>query len=178
MAGRGVRSVLVVDGDAVLLSHAKASLEAARYRVAVATNVVDADRLASTEQPDLAIVELFFDRRRIGLELARGLKATVPGMKVVLCSGWLNTSTAEQASAGVDHAFNKLCSYRDIVKAAEGRVIVEPDLDDMPSLAFVSRAHVERVFTASSNNVTLTAQRLKIDRSALQRLRKKARPHR
>ncbi len=170
--------MLVVDGDVVLLSHAKASLEAAHHRVAVATNGIDAKRLASTEQPDLAIVELFFDRRRIGLELARELEATAPEMKVVLCSGWLNTATAEQAPVGVDHAFTKPCSYRDIVKAAEGRVIVEPDLDDMPSLASVSRAHVERVFTASSNNVTLSAQRLKIDRSALQRLRKKARPHR
>jgi DNA-binding response OmpR family regulator len=111
-----MQTILLVDapeGDATLLASA---LRIEGYEVQIATSAAEA-RIALAQTPAvLAIVDLML-RGTHGLELARELKSTHPGMRVLLTSAYhLSGRQLERADCGVSGFIPKPYDVADVVE--------------------------------------------------------------
>jgi two-component system, response regulator RegA len=170
---RSLQNVLVVDDDERILGSWK---RAARERnVFTAIDAATARQLASTEKPDLAIVDLRLGNTS-GIDLIRDLKRDLPDLLVVLCSGYLSVAAAVAAvRAGADIVVFKPITFREILQRIEQNA-EEPDLEDTPTLARAEWEHIMRVLADCNGNVSMAARRLGIYRSSLQRRLRKYAP--
>jgi two-component system, response regulator RegA len=170
---RSLHNVLVVDDDERILGSWK---RAARERnVFTASDASTARQLASTERPDLAIVDLRLGNSS-GIDLIRELKRELPHLLVVLCSGYLSVAAAVAAvRAGADVVVFKPITFREILQRIEESE-EEPDLEDTPTLARAEWEHIMRVLADCNGNVSMAARRLGIYRSSLQRRLRKYAP--
>ncbi|MEO8699394.1 MAG: response regulator [Kofleriaceae bacterium] len=172
---RSIESVLVVDDDSKLL---RACRRIAGWNVFTADTFETARAIASTEHPDLAIVDLRLGSES-GIDLVRELKRDHPQLVIVLCSGYLSVSTAVSAvRAGADHVLFKPVTFQEIVKRVEEEADDEPeaDRDETPTLARAEWEHIMRVLADCDGNITVAARRLGIYRSSLQRRLRKYAP--
>ncbi len=84
--GNGQR-LLVVDDDEGVLEAVAEMLDGLGYHVATATNAADAHELAEQRRFDLLLCDVVLPKVS-GLELAQQLRRCVPGLRVVLMSGY------------------------------------------------------------------------------------------
>ena len=172
MDERTIRTVLVVDDDESVLAGCRRSLSRT-HQVFTATNCEDARRLASEHPLDLAIVDLHLGHTS-GVQLIRELKATQPKIFVALLSGFVTIDSAVIAAhAGADVVLTKPALPREIVRRVEAGLPMDADMDDTPTLAEATDAHMARVLDACNGNISEAARRLGIFRSTLQRRRLK-----
>jgi len=163
---RALRTVLVVDDDEPTLAAWK-RVEHGR-KILTASDAITARQLASTERPDLAIVDLKLGNTS-GIDLIRALKQDLPDLIVVVCSGYLSVPKAVAAlRAGADGVVVKPITPREIFQRLE-RGDEEPELDDTPTLAHAEHEHIRRVLADCNGNISMAARRLGIYRSSLQR---------
>lgn len=174
MSGR-FQTVLVVDDDERLLSAFVRYLGSAR-RVLTATHMAAALALSRREAPELAIVDLCLGQES-GIDLIQALKQDRPNMKVVLLSGYASVQTTVLAMrAGADDVLAKPVTWTEIVRRLDDERQPAAPIDT-PTLARAQWEHVQRVLSDCSGNISLTARKLGIDRSTLQRwLRRPAPP--
>jgi two-component system, response regulator RegA len=170
---RSIASVLVVDDDAKLL---RAYRRAAACDVFTADTADTARAIASTEHPDLAIVDLRLGDGS-GIDLVRELRRERPELVIALCSGYLSVAAAVSAvRAGADHVMFKPITFEEILQRASQPE--EPPIDlDTPTLARAEWEHIMRVLADCNGNITIAARRLGIYRSSLQRRLRKYAPH-
>lgn len=163
---RSLHTLLVVDDDERVLAAWKRVVR--KRNVITAIDTPTARRLASTEQPDLAIVDLKLGSES-GIDLIRELKRALPDLTVVLCSGYLSAEIAEVAMrAGAYDVVVKPITPREILwRIEEGAE--QPAPDDTPTLAHAEAEHITRVLGDCRGNLSMTARRLGIHRSSLQR---------
>jgi two-component system response regulator RegA len=166
----GLCKVLAVDQDEQILG---SWARAARDRnIVTAVDAVTARQLASTQRPDLAIVDLRLGNTS-GIDLIRDLKRDVPDLLAVLCSGYLSVAAAVAAvRAGADIV---VFTFSEILQRIE-ESIEAPDLEDTPTLARAEWEHIMRVLADCNGNVSMAARRLGIYRNSLQRRLRKYAP--
>ena len=163
---RALRTVLVVDDDERILASWK-RVERGR-KILTASDAITARQLASTERPDVAIVDLRLGNTS-GIDLIRALKQDLPALTVVLCSGYLSVGKAVTAMrAGAQVVVVKPITPREIFRRLE-QGDEEPELDDTPTLAHAEHEHIRRVLADCNGNISMAARRLGIYRSSLQR---------
>jgi two-component system response regulator RegA len=169
----GLCKVLAVDQDEQILG---SWARAARDRnIVTAVDAVTARQLASTQRPDLAIVDLRLGNTS-GIDLIRALKRDVPDLLAVLCSGYLSVAAAVAAvRAGADIVVFKPITFSEILQRIE-ESIEAPDLEDTPTLARAEWEHIMRVLADCNGNVSMAARRLGIYRNSLQRRLRKYAP--
>lgn len=162
----GLHNVLVVDQDERILG---SWTRAARDRnLVTAVDAVAARQLASTQRPDLAIVELRLGNTS-GIDLIRDIKRELPDLTAVLCSGHLSVAAAVAAiRAGADIVVFKPITFREILDRVREHN-EEPDVEGSPTLARAEWEHIMRVLADCNGNVSMAARRLGIYRSSLQR---------
>ena len=168
------QTVLVVDDDERVLAAFERSIKGAARRVLTATTSAAALAAARREGPDLAIVDLQLGSES-GIEVIRALKQSSPAIVAVLISGYASVQTTVLAMrAGADDVLAKPITWSEMLYRLDG-CAGQPPPSDTPTLARVQWEHVSRVLSDCDGNVSLTARKLGIDRSTLQRwLRRQA----
>lgn len=169
-----MQSILIVDDDERLLASWKRSI-GRDHHVVTATDPTVASDLAKARPPDLAIVDLRLGSTS-GIEVTRELRRAFPTIKIALCSGYLSVATAVAGvRAGADVVVFKPITFKEILAAFDARD-VPPPIDETPTLARAEWEHMMRVLADSNGNVSVTARRLGIYRSSLQRRLRKFAP--
>jgi DNA-binding NtrC family response regulator len=88
----------VVDDEETLLRVAMAMLEQCGYEVITAGNAEDGIRMYEQEHSGIRAVVLDTAMPgKSGLEVYEAMKAINPGVRVLLCSGFMDTATMEKA---------------------------------------------------------------------------------
>lgn len=132
----------------------------------------DAFELAVQRKPDAAVVDLRIDRDN-GLELAKKLIAAVPGIRIVMLTGYGSIANAlEGVRAGIADYLTKPADLDQILSAVHGHNGSEamPSLPEKaPSLDRVEWEHIQRVLHDCGGNITRAAETLGIHRRSLQR---------
>ncbi len=164
--------ILVVDDDRSVLKTLKACLESAGFCVTIATGEDDALYAVNSEAIDLAILDMQlqgFD----GIELMRQLRDVIPGMPVIILTGFGTIESAVLAmSQGASCFLTKPVNVQQLLSSAEkalknSRLRVEmgrlqerlQDAKDQPVNMIVKSGKMVRVLDAVSriagNNSTV-----------------------
>lgn len=116
--GPRTRSVLVVEDDGLVASMVEQALAHVGHRVQSTTSGAEALALVRDGrfQPDLVVTDLTLEDVS-GLEVAHGLRRLLPGIEVIVTSGYLSTPVqdAEWARRG----------YRFLAKPFGARALIE-----------------------------------------------------
>ena len=169
-------SILVVDDDEVYRNRLARAFVDRGYDVRTAHDFDSAVALATTDSPELAVVDLKMPGKS-GLELVKALREIDPATKIVVLTGYGSIATAIDAvRLGATYYLSKPADADDIVGAfARGEA---PPLDPpapssdeyrAPSLARAEWEHINRVLSDSGGNISEAARRLGIHRRSLQR---------
>lgn len=162
--------VLLVEDDETFRSVLARSLARRGYDVTVAASAEEALDLASKLNPKFAVVDLKLPGDS-GLTVVSGLKATVPGTRTVVLTGYASVATAIEAiKLGAVHYLAKPADADQILEALR-RDEGDPDIPvtEPPSLARLEWEHIQRVLAEYRGNISATARVLKMHRRTLQR---------
>jgi two-component system, response regulator RegA len=172
---RRLRTVLVVDDDAVLLSALERDLRARGLTVLPAPTADRALEIARTRRPDCALVDLCIGDDS-GIDLLRELKAVLPDLLVVLLTGYGAVQNAVDAfHGGAVDFLQKPVGGLQLIQALE-RALAR-SRGTSPTLARAEFQHITRVLQECNGNVSEAARRLGIHRRSLQRKLQKIPPH-
>ena len=167
-------SILVVDDDEVFRERLARAFRDRGFEVRTAANSDAAIKLAKSDSPELAVVDLRMPGES-GLQLVQRLKSNDPATKVVVLTGYGSIATATEAMRlGATHYLPKPATA-DEVLAAFARDEVPPltalegDVETTPSLARTEWEHINRVLADCGGNISEAARRLGIHRRSLQR---------
>ncbi|AKU95466.1 Dna binding response regulator PrrA (RegA) [Labilithrix luteola] len=143
------------------------------HEVQGARNVEEARRLAQSESPEWAVVDLRMPGPS-GMDLVRDLVAIDPATRVVVLTGYGSIATAVEAvKLGAVDYLTKPADADQIVAALEGTTRRtgdgHADTAEIPSLARVEWEHIQRTLNDCNGNVTQAARALGIHRRSLQR---------
>lgn len=166
--GRAVRSVLVVDDDALFRRAVGRTLARSRA-VFLAGTMREALTLAGREQLDLAVIDLVL-RGESGVQLLEALASEQPTTIAVIVSGLLSAEATRRAfRAGAYDCFEKPIDWPTLFRSVEhGDALVHPP-DEIPTIRQLERDLYRRLVEAHGGNITKTAARCGIDRRTLQR---------
>lgn len=167
------RSILVVDDDDRFRDRLTRALAERGHEVQSARNVDEARKLAQTESPEWAVVDLRMPGPS-GMDLVRDLLAIDPATRVVVLTGYGSIATAVEAvKLGAVDYLTKPADADQIVAALEGTTRRtnegQGDPAEVPSLARVEWEHIQRTLNDCNGNVTQAARALGIHRRSLQR---------
>jgi two-component system response regulator RegA len=169
-----MKTVLVVEDDAVYRSVVGRTLTRAGYTAVLAETAQQALSEACTHPPDVAVVDLRLPDGS-GIDVVRGLAELAPGCRCVMLSGHGTIPDAVEAMrrGAVDFLTKP-------VSAAELTASVTDALEPLPreSLEQVERNHILSVLQACGGNITEAARRLGLYRRTLQRKLQKLPPAR
>jgi len=169
----GDRTMLLVDDDEALRTRLARALSDRGWDTRTAASADEARRAAKASPPTHAIVDLSMPGDS-GLVLLRDLVAQVPGVQVVLLTGYGSIATAVEAMRlGAVNMIQKPADA-DMVLAAFARADAGPQEEtpaayEPPSLARAEWEHIQRVLTDCGGNVSLAARKLGMHRRTLQR---------
>jgi two-component system, response regulator RegA len=163
--------VLVVEDDATVAALLGRALRKHRYLVETAASVGQALELAGAWRPQAAIVDLRLNGES-GLGLLPVLTRELPGIRIVVLTGYASIATAVQAiKLGASDYLTKPADVTDILAALSGervRPAQEPPTD-MPSIRRLEWEYIQKVLAENDGNVSETARVLGIQRRTLQR---------
>jgi two-component system response regulator RegA len=169
----GVRRVLVVDDDAVVLRGFQRAFGHMACEVEVANTLRAALALARARPFELYIVDFQLGGAS-GLELIRLLRTEDPPSFIVLITGYGSMQVGAQAiRAGANEVVAKPITAREIVKRINGECL---PLVETPSIDRALWEHVTRVLGDCNGNKSETARRLRKPRSWLQRFLSRTAP--
>ena len=161
---------LLVDDDERYGSQLQRAFERRGFRCQVATSGEQALALARS----CAFSHVSVDLRMpgmTGLELVRELVQLLPGVHIVVLTGFGSIATAVEAvRLGARHYLTKPADANDLL-AAFART--EPERStishEVPSLARAEWEHIQRVLDECGGNISQAARLLRIERRSLQR---------
>jgi two-component system, response regulator RegA len=171
------RRFLVVDDDAAFRTRLVKALTARGLEARGAASGEEALAAAPAFAANAAIVDLRMHGMS-GLDLVRELTAQLPGIQVLVLTGYGSIATAVEAvRRGAMNYLNKPVDTEQIL-AAFGREAehagaaaapAEANPVEIPSLARVEWEHIQRVLFDCEGNISLAARRLGLHRRSLQR---------
>jgi two-component system response regulator RegA len=167
-------SLLIVEDDAVLRGRLARAFRERGFEVREAPDGEAALRLAESDPPEHALVDLRMPGRS-GLEVVQALKEADPSTVVVVLTGYGSIATAlEAVRLGATHYLTKPADADEILAAfsrADGAAVATAAPEDPApaSLARVEWEHINRVLADCGGNVSQAARLLGIHRRSLQR---------
>jgi two-component system response regulator RegA len=165
-------SILVVDDDNDFRWRLGRAFEDRGLTVTLARDHESAMRLATSEPPELAVVDLKMPGRS-GLDVVRDLRSIDTTTRMVVLTGYGSIATAVEAvKLGATHYLSKPADADEVLAALgvlpSGQTS-ERDEPGTPSLARAEWEHIHRVLADCEGNVSEAARRLGIHRRSLQR---------
>jgi CheY-like chemotaxis protein len=115
---RSPQSVLVVDDEEPVRRFVDRVLREANYRTTLASDGADAIKVAAEHGPfDILVTDLMMPQMT-GDELARRLRQTDPGLKVLYLTGFADSLFKEKVTLWQDEAYlDKPCSVKGLLQA-------------------------------------------------------------
>jgi two-component system, response regulator RegA len=166
VTGEG-RTMLIVDDDVAFRERLVRAMRDRGYDAVGAGDHASAIRLASSESPELAVVDLRLAGDS-GLAVTRDLRQLDPSTIIVVLTGYGSIATAvESIKLGAASYLTKPADADQIIAAFNGTQA--PNEVDTPSLARVEWEHIQRVLQDCDGNVSQAARVLGIHRRSLQR---------
>ena len=160
---------LVVDDDEVFRTRLVKALQSRGLHAEGAGSADAALKLAPTLQPQAAIVDLRMPGPS-GLDLVSELSARLPGIQIVVLTGYGSIATAVEAvRRGAINYLTKPLDTDQILAAFEKEAEPAPDAGTIPSLARVEWEHIQRILHDCNGNISLAARKLGLHRRSLQR---------
>lgn len=170
--------VLLVDDDRSFCAAVAGALRRRGFKVMVAHDRADALEEARAWAPSRAVVDLRIGDDN-GLEVVADLVRAVPGIRIVVLTGFGSIATAVEAiKLGAVHYLTKPADIEDILAGFErttGTPMPPPPAKPKP-LEEVEWEHLQRVLTDCGGNVSEAARRLGMHRRSLQRKLARGRP--
>jgi two-component system response regulator RegA len=164
-------ALLIVDDDATFAQVLARALGKRGYRTLTAHTIADATALASNQQPTYAVVDLKLADTS-GLVLIEQLVALVPGINIIMLTGYASIATAVEAvKLGATHYLCKPANVDEILDAFTlGSGNSEVDLPENPlSVDRLEWEHIQKVLQDNGGNISATARILGMHRRTLQR---------
>jgi two-component system response regulator RegA len=162
--------LLVVDDDHAFCLALSASLRRRGATVVIAHDREEGLAEARAWRPERVVVDLRMPGG--GLELVRELVAALPGVSIVVLTGYGSIATAVEAvKAGAVQYLTKPVPADVLLAAFEGLAPEHAEVDELrpASLDEVEWEHLQRVLTECGSNVSEAARRLGMHRRSLQR---------
>lgn len=169
MTAAASATVLLVDDDDNLRSRLARAMTARGYVAIEAATGAAAIAAVSRLATRYAVVDLRLPDMN-GLAVVRGIKASSPGTRVVVLTGYGSIATAMEAvRLGASDYLAKPVDADDVTRALveDSQHVELPRV--APSLARVEWEHINRVLSDCQGNVTAAARTLGIHRRSLQR---------
>lgn len=168
-----LKKFLLVDDDEAFRTRLVKALQKRGFEVFDASSPNQALALAQRVQPHAAVIDLRMPGGS-GLDLVPQLAAAVPGIQMVVLTGYGTIATAVEAvrrgamnyltkpldADQILAAFEKDADPAPAAAAAEGTI---------PSLARVEWEHIQRILHDCDGNISMAARMLGIHRRSLQR---------
>jgi two-component system response regulator RegA len=184
------RRLLLVDDDETFRARLARALGERELEVVTAADPASALEVARRTRPEFAIVDLKMPGGS-GLELVRELVAMLPGIRVVVLTGYGSiVSAVEALHRGAHHYLSKPADADEIIAALEADRPAAPSPaapvaassvampTPTPTLARAEWEHLSRILADCGGNVSEAARRLGITRRTLQLKLKKDPPQR
>lgn len=163
--------LLLVDDDEAFLRVLGRALERRGFEVISATTAAAAQDLAVRHQPAWAVVDLKLEQES-GLDVIDALQQAVPGIVIVVLTGYASIATAVAAvKRGAANYLAKPARADDIVRALRGeeRVPESPEDYSPMSVDRLEWEHIQKVLAENAGNISATARSLGMYRRTLQR---------
>lgn len=174
------RKLLVVDDDDAFREAMELEFADRSYHVITAPDHRSALGMAAVHRPSFAVVDLRLGQER-GLEVVKDLVERLPGIKVVVLTGYGSIATAVEAvKLGAIHYLTKPTDP-ELIEDAFTRDVGDPTIsipETPPSLAVHEREYIEYVLAGTGGNISEAARRLGLHRQSLQRKLRKYPPRR
>ncbi len=163
--------LLLVDDNENHCWALKRAFEKRGYTVKAAHSAAAACELLDDWQPEYAVVDLRMPGPS-GLSLIPKLKASFPGVRVVVLTGYASVATAVEAI--------KLGATQYLVKPVDASTVEAafhhdegdatlPTSDDLVSVGRLEWEYIQRVLAELGGNISATARALNMHRKTLQR---------
>jgi two-component system response regulator RegA len=167
------RTILVVDDDDVFRNRLVRAFEERGFEARGAESAAAALTAASTDSPELAVVDLRMPDRS-GLDVVRELKAIDPATNIVILTGYGSIATAlEAVLMGATYCLTKPADADEILAAFDRRKRATDAATEIehetPSLARAEWEHIQRVLNDCGGNLSQAARLLGLHRRSLQR---------
>ena len=163
--------LLVVDDDLVYAQALARAMCRRGHEVETAADGAAALKALERAVFDVVILDLRLATES-GLHLIAPMKATSPGLRILLLTGYASIATAVEAiKLGATHYLAKPAGVEEIL-AALGREEGDADakLPEAPlSLDRLEWEHIQKVLAEHNGNLSATARALKMHRRTLQR---------
>lgn len=172
-------SLLLAEDDAVFARTLARALGRRGFEVAVASNAEQALLAAQRLCPRYAVVDLKLGDDN-GLKLIPALCKAVPGVRILLLTGYASIATAVQAikrgahdylakPVDADTVVNALLQAGGATDSRTVATAAPPLLDTPMPLRRLQWEHIQRTLAACDGNISETARRLGMHRRTLQR---------
>lgn len=164
-------TLLVVDDDVTFAQVLARSLSKRGYETCITHDIAGALALAQTRVPMYAVVDLKLADSS-GLILIEQLVAAVPGIHIVMLTGYASIATAVEAvKLGATQYLCKPASVDEILDAFSQRAgKADVDVPETPlSVDRLEWEHIQKVLQDNDGNISATARILGMHRRTLQR---------
>jgi len=163
--------LLLVDDDEAFLQVMGRALRRRGFEVLTATTADEALAAARAHQPRKAVVDLKLEESS-GLDLVPELKAIVPGMVIVILTGYASIATTVTAiKRGAADYLPKPAGVDEVIRALSGAKAPPPEEEDYSPLSVerLEWEHIQKVLQEHDGNISATARALGMYRRTLQR---------
>lgn len=169
MSRASAESLLVVDDDDAFRDRLVRAFRDRGYEAQGVPTAAEALRIAETDAPELAVVDLRIGADS-GLHVVRALAQADLATRIVVLTGYGSIATAVEAMRLGATSYLTKPADADAILAALGSPTGEAAIaEKTPSLARAEWEHINRVLVDSGGNVSEAARRLGIHRRSLQR---------
>ncbi len=170
-------TLLVVDDDEPFRLSLSRAMERRGFRVLPAASISEAVAIADAKAPTHAVIDLRLDDGN-GMDLVDLLRQIVPGIRLVMLTGYGNIASAVSAikAGAVDYLPKPVEADRLSAVLIGTAVETAAPPEDPMTPERVRWEHIQRVLEENGQNVSETARRLKMHRRTLQRILNKHAP--
>ena len=164
-----LQKFLVVDDDDAFRTRLVKALQSRDLDARGAASANQALDLSMSMRPHAAIIDLRMPGIS-GLDLVSELASRVPGIQMVVLTGYGSIATAVEAvRRGAVNYLTKPLDTDQILAAFEREAEPQPVPASAPSLARVEWEHIQRILHDCNGNISLAARTLGLHRRSLQR---------
>lgn len=166
--------LLLAEDDAVFARVMARALRARGFDVVVAVGIDEALACTKEKPPAYAVIDLKLGDDS-GLALIPALQAQVPGIRILLLTGYASIATAVEAIKRGAHDYlakpvDADAVMRALLDGPGGEVAGMPEPPEMPlALRRLEWEHIQRTLQECAGNVSEAARRLGMHRRTLQR---------
>lgn len=172
-----MKNLLILDDDKPWLTRLTTAFERRGYTVTPSCSLEETYAALSKKAFDYALFDLKLDDGT-SLEIIDHARESSPGIKLVILTGYGNFATAVAAiKQGAVNYLAKPADIDEIEAALLGQTAVHAiPQESLLSANRVKWEYIQRVLTASNQNISEAARRLKMHRRTLQRILAKHAP--